>query len=220
VNIIIDMIMKKIFTFILFASVLVSIAGVALAAVPSGVKYTAEQQACIKAAQEKKTAAIKVATGNLSAVAPDALKEKQDAIKAATAALDAAIKTALKTKKDAIAASVKIKDAKARADAIKAATVAFNNNPAVKKAMVPYLAAIKAANDTYDNNETVKGAKEPYAASLKTAIAQFQNSSKACLKAAGGNKKNNKDFLQGIFRSLGGDISGSVSGLLNFFSGK
>jgi len=189
--------MKKIFKIVLLISALILISGVASAAAipnslpatnkpaqksaPVAVKYTAEQQACLKTAQAKRSASIKAAADALNAATKDALAIRQAAIKAATDIFSAATKDALATRQAAITAAQKITDAKARMDAVKAAANAYNNDSAVKQAKVPYVAAVKAANDAYNSSAAVKQAKDPYTTAVKAANSQFQADQKACL---------------------------------------
>lgn len=119
--------MKKILKVILLISVLVLMSGVASAATTAPVKYTTEQQACIKAAQTARMASVKTATD----------------------ALNAATKDALKTRQDAIIAAQKTKDTTARMAAIKAANDEYNNDSTVKTARAPYMSAVKVPNENF-----------------------------------------------------------------------
>ncbi len=91
------------------------------------IKYTAEEQSCIKAAQ----------------------KTRADATKFAVDALNSATKDALKIKQDAMAAVRSEKDVKVKSAALKVANETYNNNENVKRAKVPYNSAVKTANDKY-----------------------------------------------------------------------
>ncbi|MCX6722257.1 MAG: hypothetical protein NTY04_03680 [Candidatus Staskawiczbacteria bacterium] len=190
---------KKIFGIVLSVSSSFLISGVAFAADTgkAPVNYTQEQQTCInnkqasliRPAQEnfnaaapealkKEQAAIRAATDILNAAAPDALKVKTDAIKAATDSLNAATPNAVKKELDAIKAAQQIKDETAKGNAIKAAIDEYNNDPAVQKAKIPYMAAIKAASDEFNNNPAVQKAKIPYTAAVKAASDEFNNDAK------------------------------------------
>ena len=222
--------MKKIFYVTSLVSALVLVSGVALAAttapavtktVPAAaktvaqttVKYTTEQQACIKIAQDKRSADMKVATDALNNATKAALQARQDAIKAAQDAFSAATKDQLKVEQSAIIAAQKSKDVKARSDQAKAANDAYNNNKTVQQAKIPYMAAIKTANDQYNNAATVKQAKAPYIAAVKAVNDKFQSSLKACLSPA-------SHPVSGFFQKIGSGISNSFSGIINFFTGK
>jgi len=209
--------MKKIFYTVSLVSALVLGAGVASAATVTtpaqAVKYTATQQACIKTAQDARSAATKAATDALNNATKDALKVRQDAIKAAQDIFSAATKTELKTEQDAIIAAQKSKDAKTRAAGAKTANDIYNNSKIVKQAKIPYMAAIKAANDEYNNSSAVKQAKAPYMAAIKAANDKFQVSLKACLTGSSVSG-------QGFFGRIGSGVSNAFGRMINFFSGK
>lgn len=189
---------KKIFGVVVSASSLLLISGVAFAATSSdSATYTPQQQECINSKQavlirpaqeifnaaspdalKKEQAAIRAATDVLNAVAPAAFATKIAAIKAATEALNAATPDAVKTETDAIRAAQQIKDETAKNAAIKAAIDAYNNDPSVQKAKVPYMAAIEAANNAYNNDPSVQKAKVPYMAAVKLASDEFNKDEK------------------------------------------
>jgi hypothetical protein len=220
---------KKIFYIVSLVSALTLVSGVAFAAAPqkvvpssavigpraiqSNIKYTAQQQACIKAAQDKRTAAIKVAMDAINTATKDELKARQDAVKAAQDTFIAATKAELKVEQDALIAAQKNKDAKVRATEAKSANDAYNNDKVVKQAKVPYTAAVNAANDIYNNSPAVIKAKAPYAAAVKAANDQFQASLKSCSVASG-------HPILGFFQRIGSGISGSFSKMIKFFTGK
>ena len=210
--------MKKILGLVVLVSVLVLTSGVALAAkkaspapTDSG-SYTSTQQTCIKAAQDKRFTAMKAATTTLNNAAKGAFDTRMAAMKAATDILNATAKDALKTRTDAIAAAQKIQDPTAKAAAIKAASDAYNNNAAVKKAKPAYMAAMKAASDEYNSNADVAKAKPAYTAAMKAANDQFQKDQKACIQGTIG--------FNGMLKNFTASISNSLSGLIKFFSGK
>ena len=198
---------KKIFSIVLAVSAVILTAGVALAAtvetpVTTAVKYTATQQACIKTAQDKRSAAVKAAADTLNSTTKTALQTRQDAMKTATDALNAATKSALKAEQSAITAAQKNTDIKARVELMKSAFNAYNNNASVKQAKVPYTAALKLANDAYNNDASVKQAQPAYAGAVKAANDQFQASQKACLSPASG----------GLFAKIWGYMARLFSG--------
>ena len=213
---------KKIFSIALaiLAVMLTSgVASVAIAQTPSpvagsqattAVKYTTAQQACIKVAQDKRSAAVKAATDTLNSTTKTALQTRQAAMKAATDTLNAATKSALKAEQDAITAAQKSTDIKARVELMKEAFNAYNNNATVKKAKVPYTAELKSANDAYNNDVAVKQAQPAYAKAVKAANDQFQTNQKACLSPA----------PDGLFQKMGNSIKGFFSSLGKLFSGK
>jgi len=117
---------------------------VASSTAPNGQKapvLTEAQKTCIKAAQDKRMAAMKPAT--------DELKVKTE--------------TALKTRQEAIAAAQKIKDEKKKGDAIKAANDAYNNDASVVESKTPYMSVVKAANDQFqiDQKACLSGSGKP-----------------------------------------------------------
>ena len=207
--------MKKILSVVFLASAILLISGSVSAATnqapiqnqtaPTAVKYTTAQQACIKAAQDKRQAVMKTATDTLNAATAVALKTRQDAMKTATDTLNAATKGALSAEQAAIAAAQKSTDTTTRNNAIRAALDAYNNSASVVKARVPYAAAIKAANDSYNGDTSVTQARTPYMAAIKKANDQFQANQKACLTASKG------------FFSIIGDFFANIG---KFFSGK
>lgn len=211
--------MKKIFYFVLLVSVLALTTGIAIAAdtIPppttETVKYTKSQKACLKVAQDVRLAAIKTATDALNDATKDALKIRQDAMKAAADTLNNTTKNVLKVEQDAMAIAQKLTDAKARADAIKAANDAYNSNAIVKAAKVPYVAAVKAINDVYNNSAEVKAAKAPYLEAVKAANDKFQIASKTCLISSG-------NAVGRFFKKIGDGVSGSFTKMIKFFSGK
>ena len=93
-------------------------------------KYTEEQKACVKTAQDKKNASIKSATDILNTATKDALKIKQEAIKTAQ----------------------KNKDSKARTIAMQNAEKMFNSNDVVKQAKPAFMEAVKTANEQYQSD--------------------------------------------------------------------
>ncbi len=210
--------MKKILVFTAIALSLVLVSNTALAAKKSNsestgaTQYTTEQQACIKTAQAKRFASMKAATTTLNNVAKDAYDTKMAAMKAATDILNSAAKDALETRTYSIAEAQKIQDPAAKAAAIKAASDAYNNNSAVKKAKPAYMAAMKAASDAYNSNADVAKAKPAYNAAMKSANDTFQAEQKTCINGTIG--------FGGILRNLSASISNSLSGLFKFFSGK
>jgi len=220
---------KKIFYVISLVSALALVSGVASAATapkaaPSSVitatkpaqttaKYTAAQQSCIKAAQDKRTAAIKAAMDTINSATRDELKARQDAVKAAQDIFVAATKSQLKVEQNALIAAQKNKDAIARAAEAKAANDEYNNDKVVKQAKIPYTAAVNAVNDTYNKSPAVIKARTPYAAAVKAANDQFQINLKACSTVSG-------HPVVGFFQRIGGGISGFFSGVGKFFTGK
>jgi len=199
--------MKKIIYLILIITLQSSISGITMAATPS---VTADQQACIKAAQDKRSAAIKTAQNTLDSITGDALKSKQSAITVAQDTLKVAVKDASQIRTKAIQAAENIKDERAKAKAIQAAQDAYNNNATVKRAVITYEAATKAAVNKYNNDATVKNGKPPYAVAVKAADDQFKIDQKACLEAA----------HKGFFTTIGSAISDFFSKIIKFFSGK
>lgn len=123
--------MKKAISIVLFVSALTLISGIVSAqtiqAESTSTNYTAEQKACIKTAQDKRTAALKVAIDQMKSATKDASDAEQ-----------AALTIAQKSKTEKI-----------RLQEIKKAVDAYNNNETVKQAKAPYLAAVKAANDKF-----------------------------------------------------------------------
>ena len=88
-------------------------------------------------------------------------------------------------------ATLKMKDAKGKAAAIKKASDAFNNAETVKQAKPVYIAAVQAANN------------------------QFQTDQKACLASSG-----LKTLGTGIFKNIKVGFSSSMSSVTKFFTGK
>jgi len=215
--------MKKIFGVILLASVLMVASGVASASTTSSapinglVGLNADQKACIKTAQDARTATLKTAMTTMNDATKDALKTRQDAIKKATDTLNTTTKDALKIEQSAIASAQKNKDVKARSEAIKAANDAYSSDKTVIKAKVPYMAAIKAANDAYNKDTSVTATKPAFAAAVKAANDKFQIDQKACLGAKG---NTTASFFKNIFSKAGNAISNSLSRVMKFFSGK
>ena len=204
--------MKNVSIIVIIVSILVSFSAVVSAqttqsAVP--VTYTAQQQSCIKAAQDKMVAAKKTAQDKLNSVSKDANAVRVNAMKAAADILNASTKDALKTRMAAIAAAQKIQDLDARSTAIKAANDVYNNNAEVKKAKIPFITAIKAASDEYTGNIIVTKAKPAYDLAIKSANDQFQKDQKTCVEGK-----------KGFFSKIGNGISNFFSKLINFFTGK
>jgi len=94
------------------------------------IKRTAEQQTCIKSAQDKRLRAVKSVEDTFNNATKDDTKIMQ-------AALDVARKA---------------KDSKKRMAAIQAAEETFNNGNTVKQAKIPWLAGVKSANSQYQSD--------------------------------------------------------------------
>jgi len=208
--------MKKILSIILLISFLVLTSGAVLAQADQAQdqgkpETTTQQQACIKAAQEKRDAAIKTAKEALDSASKDAFETKQSVIKEATGAFNLATKAALKVKQDALALAEKSTDPSVRAQKIKEANDAYNNNKTVKEARVEQTEAIRVANEVYDKDEATIKAKPAYAVAVKAANDQFQIDEKVCIEKTKGNKN-------GFFKRIGDGISGFFSKIWGFLT--
>jgi len=184
-------------------------------------QMTAEQQACIKTAQEKRDAAISAAKKDFDSATKDALAKKNELTKKAIEDLKTAIKIPSEIRKKVIADAQKNPNKEVRDARIKAANDAYNNDEKVKKAKAKYDATLKEINNAYDNDQTVKKAKPLYAEAVKAANDQFQLDRKACLEGKGAALKIR--FFERIKNSVGGfftKISGFFVKIGNFFKAK
>jgi len=153
--------MNKIF-FVLFFVLFVGVSsGLVLADTPQNSSQpiqTEQQRACIKAAQDARSAAIGAAMDGLNLVTKEALEVKKSAIQAANNSFNK---------------NQKAKGAKeAYEKAIKRANSTYDNDDDVKQAKNPYAAAVKAANDKFQLDQ-------------KNCLAQRDNNIPGFLKRVG-----------------------------------
>ncbi|MFA6190068.1 MAG: hypothetical protein WC711_00950 [Candidatus Staskawiczbacteria bacterium] len=148
---------RNVFSILMIVTIFL-VAGAVYAVAPNqlnSVKYTEAQKKCIKIAQEKMA---------------NALKPAREAMQNAT-------KDVLKIKQNAISAAQKLTDQEAKKVAIKAANEAYNNNPVVKKAKIPYSGAVKVANEQFKKDQKNCLSESPFSPNgfLKNIRERFSN---------------------------------------------